>query len=92
MLDLAISVNTDKHGATVVETNRGVELKAPRWPQDCDFQLIAFSPVGKTCQVIWTEQLTEDIRRALTALDQQGGIHGKKPDWYRRLSRYSSGA
>jgi hypothetical protein len=91
MLDLAISINTDKNGATVIETNRGVELKATRWPQDYDFQLVAFSPGGKTCRVIWTEQLSEDIRNALTALNQTGGIRGKKPDWYRRLSCYGSG-
>jgi hypothetical protein len=91
MLDLAISINTDTSGTTVIETNHGKELKAPRWPQDCDFQLVAFSPTGKTCEVIWTEQLARDIRCALVALDQQGGVPVKIPDWYRRLSRCSTG-
>ncbi len=91
MLDLAISTNTDTRGTSVIETNHGVELKAPGWPQDCDFQLVAFRPTGKTCEVIWTERLAEDIRKALMALDQAGMVQGKKPDWYRRLSRCSSG-
>ena len=43
MLDLAISVNTDSRRTTIIETNRGVKLKAPAWPQDCDFQLVAFA-------------------------------------------------
>jgi hypothetical protein len=90
MIDLAISVDTDSRRTTVIETNRGLKLKAPRWPQDCDFQLVAFTPSGKTCEVIWTEQLTEDIRSAVTALDQTGAVRGEKPDWYRRLSRYGS--
>ena len=92
MLDLAISINTDTKGISVVETNRGAELKAPGWPQDCDFQLVAFNPTGRTCEVIWTELLAGDIRRALMTLDQTGVVQGKKPDWYRRLSCCSSGA
>ena len=91
MLDLAISINTDESGVTIIETNRGVELKAPQWPQDCDFQLVAFNPAVKTCEVIWTQQLTEDICSALSALDKTGALRKEKPDWYRRLSRYSCG-
>lgn len=92
MLDLAISTNTDTRGTSVIETNRGAELKAPGWPQDCDFQLVAFSPSGKTCKVIWTQQLAQDIATALAALGDAGALRGKKPDWYRRLAHYASGA
>ena len=40
MLDLAIFIDTDAKNTPIVETNNGVEMKAPDWPQDCDFQLI----------------------------------------------------
>ena len=92
MLDLAISTNTDSRGTTIVETNQGVKLKAPAWPQDCDFQLVAFSPSGKHCKVIWTEDLAEDINRALVALDRTAAFKGPKPDWYRRLKQCARGA
>ncbi|MGO9246744.1 MAG: hypothetical protein ACLPT4_09405 [Verrucomicrobiia bacterium] len=92
MLDLAISVDTDSGRATVIETNRGVKLKAPRWPQDCDFQLVAFAPSGKNCEVIWTENLAEDIGRALMSLDRSAALKGRKPDWYLRLKRCAKGA
>lgn len=92
MLDLAIPVDTDANGITVIETNRGEPLKAPRWPQDCEFQLVAFSPLGKICEVIWTEQLAEDIGKALTTLDNTGVLQDRKPDWYRRLTSCAKGA
>jgi hypothetical protein len=86
MIDLAISVDTDARGTTVIETNRGSKLKAPRWPQDCETQLVAFNPSGKTCKVIWTEQLADDIGRAIRSLHDAGVLKGRKPDWYRRLA------
>jgi hypothetical protein len=92
MLDLAISIDTDARGTTVIETNHGVALKAPKWPQDCDFQLVAFSPSSRTCEVIWTEQLADDIGKALRALDDASVLEARKPDWYRRLIRYARGA
>ena len=52
MLDLAISIDTDSKGTPVVETNHGVRLKAPEWPHDCEFQLVAFNPSGRTCEVV----------------------------------------
>jgi len=87
MLDLAISVNTNSRGTTVIETNRGVKLKAPGWPQDCDFQLVAFEPSAKNCEVIWSETLAEDIGRALMTLDSSVALKGRKPNWYLRLKR-----
>ena len=92
MLDLAISINTDSKGTTVIETNRGEKLKTLEWPQDCDFQLVAFSPSGTTGGVVWTEDLVEDIGRALTTLDRAGALKGRKPNWYRRLEHYTKGA
>jgi hypothetical protein len=84
---LAISVGTDSTNTTVIETNHGVQLRAPGWPQDCEFQLVAFDPLQATCEVLSAEGLAEDIFEALAALD--GTIPGKssKPDWYRRLER-----
>lgn len=90
MLDLAISTDCDENGVPVVETNNGRELKAPDWPQDCDFQLVAFKKSAKTCKIIWTEELANDLAQALEALDRAGLLNGQKLDWYRRLSLYSS--
>lgn len=92
MLDLAISIGADSRNTTVIETNRGVKLKVPGWPQDCDFQLVAFSPAGESCEVVWTEALAEDIGRALMALERAAAVKGRKPDWYRRLERCARGA
>jgi hypothetical protein len=92
MIDLAIATDIDTKGKTVIETNHGLELKAPKWPQDCEFQLVAFEPSGKTCEVVWTEELAADIRQALKTLESTGALEGRKPDWYRRMIRYSNGA
>jgi hypothetical protein len=92
MLDLAISVDIDSQNTTVIETNHGVRLKAPDWPQDSDFHLVAFSPAGRTCKILWTEALVEDIGRALMLINSTVAFKGKKPDWYRRLTSYSKGA
>ena len=91
MLDLAISIDSDS-GTTVIETRRGVKLKAPGWPQDCDFQLVAFGPSARSCEVVWTESLAEDIGRALMAIERAAALKGRKPDWYHRLERCSKGA
>jgi hypothetical protein len=92
VLDLAISINTDSRNTTVIETNHGVKLRAPGWPQDCDFQLVAFDPPGEMCEVILTEGLAQDIRRALMTLDKARALRGRKPEWYRRLERCAKGA
>lgn len=89
MLDLAISVETDRNGTTIIETNHGVRLKAPDWSQDCEFQLVVFSPLARTCHVISTEQLADDIRKALAALGDAGVLKPRKANWYRRLRRYA---
>jgi hypothetical protein len=91
MLDLAISTNTDPKGTTVVETNRGMRLKAPTWPQDCDFQLVLFDPSGERCEIVLAEQLAADIGRALAMLDSAQTLRGPKPNWYRRLKDCASG-
>ena len=89
MLDLAISIDTDSNNITIVETNHGLQLKAPGWPQDCDFQLVAFDPLGKICEVIPAECLAEDVGMAVMALEKAKLLKGRKPDWYRRLKRLS---
>jgi hypothetical protein len=91
MIDLAISIDADQSGATVIETNHGRRFKAPRWPQDCEFQLVAFDPSALSCNVVQTESLAVDIAIALTALRQAGVVEGRKPDWFRRLERCSQG-
>lgn len=92
MLDLAIPIDTDTKGTNVIETNHGVQLKAAKWPQDCEFQLVAFNPAGKTCKVISTEQLVNDIRDALKSFQAAGTVKTRKPDWYHRLALYAEGA
>lgn len=92
MLDLAISIDEDSKGTPVIETNHGVQLKAPNWPQDCEFQLVAFTPSGKSCYVVTAKSLAQDISEALVALKTAGSLNGRKPDWYFRLSRYAKGA
>lgn len=91
MFDLAISVDTDRNGTTIIETNHGVRLKAPDWSQDCEFQLVAFTPSSRTCQVISAEELADDIRKALAALENVGGREARTADWHRRLRRYVGG-
>ncbi len=90
MLDLAISMDTDSRNTTIIETNHGVELGAPEWPQDCDFQLVAFDASGDSCEVVSAEGLAEDIGKALMALDRAAAFKRRKPDWYRRLGRYAT--
>jgi hypothetical protein len=89
MLDLAIFIDTDARNTTIIETNHGVKLKAPGWPQDCDFQLVAFDPSGTSCEVISSEGLAGDIGKALMTLDRAALFKGRKPDWYRRLEGYA---
>jgi hypothetical protein len=87
MLDLAISIDKGARQTTIIETNHGVRLKAPGWPQDCDFQLVAFNPSGESCEVVSAEDLAGDIGKALMTLDRAAPFKGRKPDWYRRLER-----
>lgn len=90
MLDLAISIDTDPRNTTIIETNQGVRLKAPEWPHDCDFQLVAFEPSKESCEIVSAEGLAGDIGTALIALDRVAPFKGRKPDWYRRLERYAT--
>jgi hypothetical protein len=91
MLDLATSTETDSK-VTVIETNHGVLLEAPGWPTDTDFELVAFSPLERTCEVIRASDLAADIAMALSTLDKTAVWEGQKPDWYRRLASYAEGA
>jgi hypothetical protein len=90
MLDLAISIDADSRNRTIIETNHGVQLKAPEWPQDVDFQLVAFDVSGNTCEVVSAEGLTDDIREAITMIEKVAPFRGPKPDWYCRLQRYAT--
>src|SRR6266516_2916849 len=90
MIDLAISMDIDRHGITIVETNRGRRLKAPRWPQDCEFQVVSFDHSAH-CDVVRPETLAADIALALAALKEAGVMKRRKPDWFHRLERCSNG-
>ena len=92
MIDLAISIDDDARGVTIVETNHGDRLAAPKWPQDSDFRLVAFSPRAKECDVIAPRELARDIASALEALHPALETARRKPDWYRRLKKYAAGA
>lgn len=89
MLDLAIAIGTNLRSTTIVETNHGSKLKTFDWPQDCEFQLVAFNPSGKSCEVVWAESLADDIGMALTMLNNTGVLKGRQPSWYRRLKQYA---
>jgi hypothetical protein len=90
MLDLAISIDTDQTNTTIIETNHGVELRAPDWPQDCDFQLVAFDPRGRSCEVIPAECVADDIGEALMTIERTAVFANDKPDWSLRLELYAS--
>ena len=92
MIDLAISIDDDAIGTTIVETNQGKQMASPDWPQDSDFRLVSFRPSSKKCDVISPEQLAADNARALDALNKAAAFGAKKPEWYRRLNKCASGA
>ena len=92
MLDLAISLDTDRKGVTIIETNCGKKLKAPNWPQDSECNLVSFSDRRKAAEVVRTETLVSDIAAAIAALTAADALHGNKPDWYQRLSKHATGA
>jgi hypothetical protein len=90
MLDLAIEIDRDSRNTPIIVTNHGVQLKAPEWPHDCEFQLVAFNPSEDSCEVVWAACLADDIGEALIALDRSVPVEGRKPDWYRRLELYAA--
>ena len=90
MLSLGIPIDFDDAGNTIVDLNTGGELKAKDFPQDSEFQLLAFRPTGKSCEVVWVEELANDIGEALAALERTG-FKQAKSGWHRRLTLYSSG-
>ena len=91
MLDIAISIRTDSFGCDIIETNHGNEFMAPDWPHDCEFQIVAYHPLDKTCRVVSANALADDIGKALLALRASAGFKGDQQEWYRRLADYSSG-
>jgi hypothetical protein len=91
MIDLAISIDDDASGATIVETNHGNQLACPDWPQDSDFRLVAYSPRAKRCEVIPPSELAHDIALALQALEDVPSATRTKPQWYRRLRKCAAG-
>jgi hypothetical protein len=92
MLDLAIAVDHDRQMTTLVETNRGRSLKAPGWPQDSDFHIVAFCPKQSTCDVVTAAELSTDISKLLRVVSSRRIFRGRKPAWLKRLEQYSAGA
>jgi hypothetical protein len=91
MIDLAISIDEDARGVTVVETNRGDRFAVPKWPQDSDFRLVVFSSNGKDCEVVPPRELAHDIALAVDAANRSLKPGSRKPDWYRRLKKCAAG-
>lgn len=85
MLNLAIAVDVDRDGNSVVETNAGDILIAPRWPQDSEFQIVSYSKRSRTACVVRHDTLSEDIGRALDLIERGGLLGHRKPDWFVRL-------
>jgi hypothetical protein len=92
MLDLAIAIDQDRKMTTIVETNHGRSLKAPGWPQDSDFRLVAFHPKHKSCEVVSASELAADISNLLRLVASQPLVRGRKPSWLKRLEQYAIGA
>jgi len=67
-------------------------MDCPRWPQDSDFRLVAFTPGAKKCRVIGPEALASDIGIAVRVLEQVPEIALDNPDWYGRLRECAAGA
>jgi hypothetical protein len=91
MLDLAIAVDHDRRMITTVETNHGRSLRAPGWPQDSDFHLVAFDPTQNSCDVVAASELAADISKLIRLATSRGTLRGKKPTWLKRLEQYSLG-
>ena len=77
MLSLGIPIDFDDSGNTIVDLNMGGELKVRDFPQDSEFQLLAFNPSAKTGTVIWIKQLAEDVGKAMAILDELGLPKGR---------------
>jgi hypothetical protein len=91
MLDLAISIDTNFSGTDIIETNHGGVFEAPEWPRDCEFQLVAYRPSDKSCEVISATALAEDIGHAINALQMSDTFDGAQSEWYWRLKQYAAG-
>ena len=85
MLNLAIAVDVDRNGHSVVETNAGDILVAPRWPQDCEFQIVSYRKGDRTARIVYYDELSEDIGHALDVIQRERCLGRTKPDWFIRL-------
>jgi hypothetical protein len=90
MISFGIPVDFDDNGNTIVDLNIGREVKAQNFPQDSEFQLLAFRPGSTTATVVSIGELADDISDALDTLKREG-FKGRNVDWYRRLTMYCSG-
>ena len=52
MLSLGIPVDFDDRG-TIVDLDIGGEIIAKDFPQDSEYQLLAFPPTRNTAEVVW---------------------------------------
>ena len=91
MLALAILDDSDSGGNAIVETSDGTLLKCISWGTDTDPQLVAYSPSGKTCDMLWPVEVCSDIAEALRALEAAGALKHRRRAWYRRLKLYAAG-
>jgi hypothetical protein len=85
MLNLAIAVDIDRNGDSVIETNTGDILAAPSWPQDCEFQIVSYRKGSRTARIVYHDALSEDIGHALDVIARGGFLGRSKPDWFVRL-------
>ena len=87
MLNLAIALDINRDNDSIVETNSGVTLVAPDWPQDCESQVVSYRNGSETCRVVCLETLSKDIVQALASIERAGLVAGKKTDWFVRLQQ-----
>lgn len=85
MLNLAIEVDVDQHGNSVIQTNTGDILMAPGWPRDCEFQIVSYRKQKRIARVVHYDTLSKDIDRALEMIKRARLIGRSKPKWFVRL-------
>lgn len=90
MLNLAIAVDIDRDNNSIIETNSGDTLVAPKWPQDCESQVVSYQNGSRTCNIVNLETLADDINQALALIERANFIGGNKPDWFVRLQELAS--
>lgn len=90
MLNLAIAVDIDRDNNSIIETNSGDTLVAPKWPQDCESQVVSYRNGSRTCHIVDLEMLADDIGQALILIERTNFIAGNKPDWFLRLQELAA--